>query len=144
MEQESSLPHSQEPATCPYPGSDFSSYAPIPLLEKSGFQIFVKMFVPLRQRTPSAHGSSFPTSSNNNMSTREIVRLQRQQRHFLLDPQMMFHVYNLNSLIKYKKYFIQYIKVFVGRKARYWMPCENIVHKNLNIYFHKNNNFCKS
>jgi len=36
METECSLPHSQEPATCPYPEPDqFSPCSPIPLLAKS-------------------------------------------------------------------------------------------------------------
>ena len=35
MEPEGSLPHSQQPATCPYPKPDRSSPCPIPLLGRS-------------------------------------------------------------------------------------------------------------
>jgi hypothetical protein len=35
METEVSLPHLQEPATCPYPEPDQSNSCPIPLLERS-------------------------------------------------------------------------------------------------------------
>jgi hypothetical protein len=35
MEPEGSLPHSQQPANCPYPEQDRTSLSPIPLLEIS-------------------------------------------------------------------------------------------------------------
>ena len=42
MEPESSLPHSQVPATCPNPELDqFSPCLPIPLLEKIHFNIIL-------------------------------------------------------------------------------------------------------
>ena len=43
MEPEGSLPHSQEPATCPYPEPDQSSPCPTPLL-RDPFQYYPPIY----------------------------------------------------------------------------------------------------
>ena len=62
MEPEGLLPHSQVPATCPYPEPDQSSPCPyIPLPEDPSSPISISIIVPFMPDLPS--GLGFPTKT---------------------------------------------------------------------------------